>query len=205
MSPFHERNKMKLTTFANLLALGLVLIFAATGCRKNPYGVTPLPGARAGVVGGDRLTGLDPGERIDSEHQFLPGGGPMADLGDLDNFHHDRATLAANTVYFDFDSAAIKGSERPKVDAVASFLRNAPPSVALLVEGHCDERGTEEYNRALGERRALAVREQLAMAGADVSRVVTRSYGEDRPADPGRTEAAYAKNRRGEFVVLTPK
>jgi peptidoglycan-associated lipoprotein len=88
---------------------------------------------------------------------------------------------------------------------VASFLRNAPPSVALLVEGHCDERGTEEYNRALGERRALAVREQLAMAGADVSRVVTRSYGEDRPADPGRTEAAYAKNRRGEFVVLTPK
>jgi peptidoglycan-associated lipoprotein len=77
--------------------------------------------------------------------------------------------------------------------------------VALLVEGHCDERGTEEYNRSLGERRALALREALASQGVSPMRVTTRSFGEDRPAVPGNNESAYRQNRRGEFVVLTPK
>lgn len=191
----------------HLLALALVLTLAATGCRKNPYGVTPLPGNRPQPVRDDGLRALEggrvqPGEGI-RETDFSQAALP--DFGDIDNnFHHDRATLAANTVYFDFDSYAVKAGERSKLEGVASYL-NANPGKALLVEGHCDERGTEEYNRSLGERRALAVREQLAIMGADASRIVTRSWGEDRPADPGRTEAAYAKNRRGEFVVLTPK
>ena len=74
----------------------------------------------------------------------------------------------------------------------------------MKIEGHCDERGTEEYNRALGERRALALREELARLGIDPGRVDTISYGKDRPVDTGRDESAHRKNRRGEFVVLTP-
>jgi peptidoglycan-associated lipoprotein len=126
-------------------------------------------------------------------------------LNDLSLFNQDRDALHAQMVQFAYDSAAIRSSERPKVDAVASFMKGAAPNVALLVEGHCDERGTEEYNRALGERRALAVREALIASGADGARITTRSYGKDRKIDTGNSDAAHARNRRGEFVVLTPK
>ena len=81
----------------------------------------------------------------------------------------------------------------------------ADSSTKLLIEGNCDERGTEEYNRALGERRALAAREALAKLGVDPMRILTISYGKDKPADPGHDEAAWQKNRRDDFVLLHPK
>ena len=87
---------------------------------------------------------------------------------------------------------------------LADYLKGAPTD-ALLVEGHCDERGTEEYNRSLGERRALALREYLINSGIASDRIITRSYGEDRPAVQGHDETAWSKNRRGEFILLKPK
>jgi peptidoglycan-associated lipoprotein len=75
----------------------------------------------------------------------------------------------------------------------------------LLIEGNCDERGTEEYNRALGERRALAAREALAKAGVSPDRIRTISYGKDKPANPGHDEAAWKANRRDDFILLHPK
>jgi peptidoglycan-associated lipoprotein len=78
------------------------------------------------------------------------------------------------------------------------------PGQALRIEGNCDERGTEEYNRSLGERRALAVREELIRLGIDPTRADTISYGKDRPADPGHDESAWKKNRRDDFIVLSP-
>ncbi len=80
-----------------------------------------------------------------------------------------------------------------------------PPNAKLLIEGHCDERGTEEYNRSLGERRALALREALAKDGVDAGRIRTISYGKDQPEDAGHDEAAWNKNRRGVFVLCHPK
>jgi peptidoglycan-associated lipoprotein len=118
--------------------------------------------------------------------------------------NQDRAALAAETIYFAYDSSSIAPSEQSKLDAVASALKS-DMSAKLLIEGNCDERGTEEYNRSLGERRALAAREGLASLGVDPSRVATRSYGEDRPAETGHDEGAYRKNRRDEFVLLHPK
>ncbi|HOK08352.1 MAG TPA: peptidoglycan-associated lipoprotein Pal [Candidatus Hydrogenedens sp.] len=102
------------------------------------------------------------------------------------------------TVYFDFDSSAL----RP--DAIATLQKNAEkikqvPNVIIQLAGHCDERGTQEYNLALGERRALAVRDYLIKLGIPASRLVTISYGEEYPADPGHDESAWAKNRRVEF------
>jgi peptidoglycan-associated lipoprotein len=125
-------------------------------------------------------------------------------MDEFENMAMDRAALAANTVHFAYDSAAVKKSEKANLQAVASAL-SADMTTKLLIEGHCDERGTEEYNRSLGERRALALREALAKLGVDPSRVRTISYGKDRPADPGHDESAWSKNRRGEFVLLHPK
>ena len=82
------------------------------------------------------------------------------------------------------------------------YLRNKDNK--LLIEGHCDERGTEEYNRALGERRALAAREYLNSLGIKGERVRTVSYGEDRPSVDGHDESAWSKNRRAEFILLKP-
>jgi peptidoglycan-associated lipoprotein len=116
----------------------------------------------------------------------------------------DLTALAAYTVHFAYDSAAVKKSEESNIQAVASKL-SADSSTKLQIEGNCDERGTEEYNRSLGERRALALREALAKAGVDPMRIRTISYGKDKPVDPANNEAAWAKNRRGDFVLLHPK
>jgi peptidoglycan-associated lipoprotein len=132
------------------------------------------------------------------------GGGSTASLTDFEGMAADHTALAAYTAYFAYDSAAVKKSEGSKIQAVASAL-NADSSTKLLIEGNCDERGTEEYNRALGERRALALREALAKAGVDPMRIRTISYGKDKPVDPANNEAAWAKNRRGDFVLLHPK
>jgi len=112
--------------------------------------------------------------------------------------------FAANTVYFEFDRATIKPSETSKIEDVAKYLQGNPTH-AVQIEGHCDERGTEQYNLSLGERRALSVREYLVTAGIQPERVFTISYGESRPAQSGHNEAACSKNRRGVFVLLTPK
>ena len=114
---------------------------------------------------------------------------------------HLRVAIALHLVAY--DSAAIRSSEMAHVEAVASHVKSS--GSALLIEGHCDERGTEEYNRALGERRALALRNELIRLGCDGGKIVTRSFGKDRPVDTGASEAAHSRNRRGEFVVLTPK
>jgi peptidoglycan-associated lipoprotein len=116
----------------------------------------------------------------------------------------DRAALAVYTIHFAYDSSVIRGSEQASLQSVAQALA-ADPNTKLLVEGNCDERGTEEYNRSLGERRALAAREALAKLNVDPMRVFTRSYGKDKPVDTGHDEAAWAKNRRDDFVLLHPK
>ena len=116
----------------------------------------------------------------------------------------DRAALAAYTIHFAYDRSDIRSSEKANLAAVAQAL-SSDPNTKLLVEGNCDERGTEEYNRSLGERRALAAREALAKLGVDPMRVETRSFGKDKPVDPGHDESAWAKNRRDDFVLLHPK
>jgi peptidoglycan-associated lipoprotein len=116
----------------------------------------------------------------------------------------DRETLAADTVHFAYDSAVMRDSQMTNIYSVAEILRSNP-AAKLLVEGNCDERGTEEYNRSLGERRALSSREVLAALGIDPRRVCTVSYGKDKSVDPGHDEAAWSKNRRDDFVLLFPK
>ncbi len=196
---------MKLNKFVGLLVIGLVLTIAASGCRKKPVNTTLLPGSRAGRVADDSMGGLKDGDRLNLGENALgkPGEGiAFGAAGEYQGWLEDAQTLKTETVYFDFDSSAIKSSERPKVSAVADYLK-ANAAKAVRVEGNCDERGTEEYNRALGERRALAVREELVRLGIAPTRVDTISYGKDKPLDPGHNEAAWRVNRRDDFILLT--
>jgi len=195
----------------NLFTVALILTLGAAGCKKKVKGPTPIPGRGAGLTGTDTFPTETVGARGPGDETAkatpLTGAGDV--LGQNRRFdpatdEQDRGPLASYTVHFDYDRSAVKSSETSKVEAVASYLKGNP-GVGVLVEGHCDQRGTEQYNLSLGDRRALALREYLANLGIEGDRVVTISYGEDRPADPGNDEAAWSKNRRGEFVVLRPK
>ena len=105
-----------------------------------------------------------------------------------------------DNVLFAFDSAQIRPTETPKVEEVAKYLK-ANAGTRALMEGHCDERGTAEYNMALGERRALAIRTHLIGLGIDAARLITRSCGEEKPFDAGHGESAWRVNRRVEFAM----
>ena len=195
---------MKLTRTANLLALTLVIAVAAVGCKKNPYGVTKLPGYGPGGVNGPgqgEMANPNPGgtNGVDYTNSGIPSNNPIAHDGWLE----DSAIFKANTIYFDFDSSVVKTSEKANATAVADYLKSHAAQ-AVRVEGNCDERGTEEYNRALGDRRAQAIRETLVSLGIDATRVDTISYGKDRPAEQGHDDSAWKKNRRGDFILLSP-
>ena len=173
---------MRKRFLAQIILVMCIAAFGWTGCKNPPWrNKSTQPGAESGVPP------LGAGGETGSSDR------PMVGPGGL-----QHGQFAA--VLFDYDSARIKPSEVSKLEAVATYLRSNPGK--LVIEGHCDERGTAEYNRALGERRALAAREELSKLGVEASRVSTISYGKDRPEDMGHDEAAWARNRRCEFAVV---
>ena len=111
--------------------------------------------------------------------------------------------LKTQAVHFDYDSVAMRPADNDKVALVARYMQ-AQPAFYLLVEGHCDERGTEQYNLTLGQRRAQAVRDTLMQFGINPERVQTISFGEKVPVIESDDEVSYRENRRGEFVVYRP-
>jgi peptidoglycan-associated lipoprotein len=112
----------------------------------------------------------------------------------------DFVENVGDRVFFAFDSSTLTAEGRATLDKQAAWLKKYDETT-VAVEGHCDERGTREYNLALGERRALAAKNYLTAAGIPASRVTTISYGKERPAVVGNTEAAYSQNRRSVTVV----
>lgn len=205
------------------VSLFLILLVTVAGCRKKPKSLTQIPGSQGVPVGSGNPAGMmetyNGSETLGDGNTLNGGGFPsgsdvnfsdgangngqngLPDRNAMAGTTEDRETLGAYTVYFDYDRYSIRTEDLAKVEAVADFL-NAETTSMLKIEGHCDERGTEEYNRALGERRALSVREVLVRLGVAPDRVTTESWGEDKPAVEGENEDAFAKNRRGEFVIL---
>jgi peptidoglycan-associated lipoprotein len=160
-----------------LLALLLATVLAACGGKKTSD-------QSAGQLGdSDNVTGTPLPSR-DEGVSFLSSNVSKSQFG---------------PVYFAFDSFAVGSGELPKIKAVADFLSQAQNS--LIIAGFTDARGTPEYNRALGEKRAGAVREQLIRMGVNPGRIQTVSFGMEMPVDSGSSDAAYAKNRRAEFGV----
>jgi peptidoglycan-associated lipoprotein len=171
-----------------------------TGSRNQ--GASPATGDLSGSYGNNIASpqGVDDVESVD----FDESGIGQASRDSFEGRPMDTEIFKANTVYFDFDSSAIRPSDKSNVTAVADYLK-AHADCYLLIDGHCDERGTEEYNQALGERRALSAREAITKEGIQAGRVRTRSWGEAKPAAIGADESSYAQNRRGEFILLLPK
>ena len=178
---------------SKLLIYSLVVLTAAT---MSLTGCTPKPpvkkGAGAGPTG-DNPEGLSPlgkGDGISSEN------GGVGARGLAVNGNYTKGEF--EPVYFDFDSAKVRPGELAKLEKVATRVRQGG---GLIVEGYADERGTAEYNRALGEKRALACREELVKLGVPASSISTASYGEDHPKAMGHDEAAWSQNRRCEFGI----
>ncbi len=123
-----------------------------------------------------------------------------APAGPTPGSNEDFVVNVGDRVFFAFDSSELTAEARTTLEKQAFWLRKYPRST-VTIEGHCDERGTREYNLALGERRAAAARDYMVSLGVDPSRVATISYGKERPAVPGSTEEAWAQNRRSVTVI----
>ncbi len=113
-----------------------------------------------------------------------------------------KAAPQLEDIHFDFDKSDIKADSREILQKNAEWLQNNP-DIKFQIEGHCDERGTAEYNLALGDRRAISTKKYLISLGISADRIYTISYGEELPLDPGHSEDAWAKNRRAHFLVIT--
>jgi peptidoglycan-associated lipoprotein len=125
---------------------------------------------------------------------------PPTQTGPAPGSREDFIQNVGDRVFFDFDKSDIKAEGQTVLSRQADWLKRYP-NVTVTVEGHCDERGTREYNLALGERRANAVRRALVALGIPQNRIQTISYGKERPAVVGSNEAAWAQNRRGVTVI----
>lgn len=166
----------------------IVLVFClalAGGCAKK-VSSTPAGGTVAGS-GDSGLSGQDGLSAEELERQRL-----------MEMQRQAIEKIGADKIYFAFDSNELSQESRQILTEKAELLK-ANPALNLLIEGHCDERGTNEYNLALGERRARAAYEFLVLLGVSSSRLSIISYGEEYPAVQGSNEAAWAKNRRDEF------
>ena len=113
-----------------------------------------------------------------------------------------KPETAFEKIYFDFDSYVLSQQARDTLSKNAELLKNKEAALKIQIEGNCDERGSDEYNLALGEKRAKAAFNYLVTLGVPADRLSVISYGKEKPADPGHDEAAWAKNRRDEFVVV---
>jgi peptidoglycan-associated lipoprotein len=206
---------MKPIKFSKLLVFAFIVSVAATGCKKTPVKLLDMQGSRMppgpGTGGETSPTNIGPGEPIvsqpggpESTTRAKPGE-PIPEVGPevFAKYIPHPEILKAYAVYFDFDRSVVKSGERPKVNAVAEYLKGHLAE-AVRIEGNCDERGTEEYNRSLGARRALALREGLVELGVEARRILTHSWGKDKPVALGHDEASWSQNRRGDFIVLTP-
>lgn len=176
------------------LAVALLAVLAVGACKKNrPVETEPVPVATtddAAARERARADSIAAAERMRAETERAERERTSARL---------REALTER-IFFDYDSDALTSEAQRKLQAKAAILR-ANPRVTLAVEGHADERGSTEYNLALGQRRAESVRAFMAAYGIDGGRFETVSYGEERPLEEGSGESAWARNRRAEFEV----
>jgi len=185
-------NITKKTAFALVLSLGLVAGCSTTGDQPltdEEMSAVDQDGG-ASVYGSGEDGGISSDELRERERREAAARGEGGD---------DASLRRITTFYFDFDTSEIKMESRDVLAAHARYLANNP-NVKVRLEGHTDDRGTKEYNMALGERRANSVQRFLVVNGADRSQIETVSYGEEKPAAMGSGESTWAQNRRVELI-----
>jgi peptidoglycan-associated lipoprotein len=189
---------MKKQTAGVLLVLGSCVLLTAGGCAKNEMvkkdeGIAPVASAPAKAPVKTEVVKELPVKQAPVAENTL--GEVQKNAGQIEEL---KSALAK--IYFDFDSYNLSGTARGDLVKNAKLLKK--DSVGKVrIEGNCDERGSDEYNLALGEKRAKAAMQYLVTLGIPAERLSVISYGKEKPADPGHDEAAWAKNRRDEFAV----
>ncbi len=188
---------MKSSLAIALLAAAVALCGCATKSGKAAPGADQdayYDPAAGDVTVDPNAAGFDPDD---------PNVGAFADPASGSGNFEDRYTRISDAglepLLFTFDSYTLPTDELAKADAAAQYLLNNPQHV-MIIEGHCDERGSNEYNLSLSEQRAGGVRDYIVAYGIDPARIQTRAFGEEKPAVPGHDEEAYRLNRRAEFV-----
>lgn len=168
--------------------LMLVLVSSSLvlgACKKKPAAPAPTPAPT-------------PAER--APERPTPTAAPVDTMAAYNEKVAAARLRLLETIYFEYDADELRDDARASLDAKIAIM-NANPSLRIRVAGHCDERGSDEYNIALGRRRAEAAKRYLTDRGVDASRIETSSFGRERPAVQGSTEEAWSKNRRDEFEV----
>lgn len=199
------------TCFATMTIAGLVLA-SACGAKKGPAGpagANPFPGAVAASGGRSSSTGPVtpppvPGGLTNDPAITASGLANDPFAGKDPDYINNPETSPLKPVFFEYDSDMVSEAGRKILDENAQVLKRYATWV-ITVEGHCDERGTSEYNLALGDRRALAVKNYLQTLGVPAARLATVSYGKEFPFDPGHAEGSWYKNRRAHFIVTATK
>lgn len=191
---------MKFTTVMAVLAVSLA--FATTGCKYDKAN----KGAGGAGAGADDSAQVSDISTSDDDAISQAQSGSISDAGQrrFEDIYAKCTDVAFEPVYFGFDSTVVPSGEISKIDAVTQHLSEKTDRV-VVIEGNCDERGSNEYNMSLGENRAIILRGYLVQNGISPDRIQTRSNGEERPAVEGHDESAWAKNRRGEFVIYQAK
>jgi peptidoglycan-associated lipoprotein len=128
---------------------------------------------------------------------------PVVETSGTDSVSPPQVTVALEPVYFDTNEAMLRPDARGLLKRHAQSILDHPEWGVVTIDGHCDERGSDEYNRALGRRRATAVEHYLETLGVPITRVTSRTFGEDRPAVLGNSESAWSYNRRSELQIET--
>ena len=200
---------MKCSTMMAIICCG-ALALAVTGCKyDDPTNADDLAGTQDVITEGSDADGSkNAASDIDTANDPNADEAKLSDVTGLP-FDQDPNYVRCTDVdfapvYFGFDASQLAPSELAKIEAVANHLREKPNRV-VIVEGNCDERGSNEYNLSLGENRAISIRDYLVSLGIDAQRIQAKSYGEEKPAVAGHDESAWAKNRRGEFAVFQHK
>jgi len=191
-------------------AFGVTLILLAglilPACPKKPIKVAPtatvapatMPEVPVTVTTATAQTVTEPTDfvatKTDVATEVLPN-----DIGELNRVAQSRGYIA--DAFFEYNDSSLSADAQTALTNSATWLKKNG-HYNLLIEGHCDERGTEQYNLALGDRRANQAKEYLVTLGVDAARIRTVSYGEERPFDPGHDESAWAKNRRDHLVLV---
>jgi len=193
---------------AFVVTLALLALVAIPACKKNPKPVV----APSATTATSTVPDIPPtvttatAQTVPTESDFVsPKTDTVAvetlpnDIGELNRVAQSRGYI--QDAFFEYNDSQLTADAQSALTSSATWLKKNP-QYNLLIEGHCDERGTEQYNLALGDRRANQAKEYLVTLGVDTGRIRTVSYGEERPFDPGHDEAAWAKNRRDHLVLV---
>lgn len=191
---------MKKKTLNTLLLLSLIssLTVVGAGCSKKQ--ITPPSSDRA--ASGSNMNYPDTGSTegtLDDTNSQQYGSFGQDEQSDEYKRRHGRSSAQFQPIYFDFDQSTIRKDMVQNLVANANYMKSSSDSI--VIEGNCDARGTNEYNLALGERRAINAKRYMVDLGVDGSRIRTVSYGEERPLFEGQDETSYQYNRRDDFVI----